>query len=241
MLNIIFTNNLEITRYLSLSNRKVSRFSPLKPSVISINDIFSPERRRVEKFIEDIYAKHYGATITSHYPILMSVRDVNNNIIAALGFRYATKEALFLETYLDEAIESSLSKKFKTDVSRDQIVEVGGLASMGNGASIFLFTALATYLQQQDIEYVSVTATKFLRGYFNKIGLKPKEIRFADNNRLADKGASWGSYYNTEPQVIAGTLSSACKLLKKKLSATLSRSDAEYFARIHKKSGDYSI
>lgn len=241
MLNITFKNNLEIPRCLSFSGKKIRKFSKLKPSVISINDIFSPERRRVEEFIEYIYEKNYGAKIISHYPILMSVRDANDNIIAALGFRYAAQEDLFLESYLDEAIESSLGKKFRTDIDREQVVEVGSLASLGNGASIFLFTALATYLQQQNIEYVSVTATKFLRSYFKKIGLNPKEISFADNSKLIDGGSSWGSYYDTEPQVIAGTLSSACNLLKRRLSATLSRSDDEYFARIHKKTQDYSI
>lgn len=242
MLNIIFKDNICDYSYLSIASNRIRKFSTARPSVISISHYFSPERRKVEEFIENIYAEKYGATITSHYPILMSVRDTEDNIIAAVGFRYADEERLFLEQYLNEEIEVILGNKFKNkDISRGKIIEVGGLASRGNGASIFLFTALATYLQREGKEYVSVTATTFLRAYFAKIGLKPKFISNAENWKLPDNGLNWGTYYATEPQVIAGTLSSVCKLLKRKLKAELRDSDAEYFARIHKKLDDYSI
>lgn len=242
MLNIIFKDNISECSYLSIASKGIRKFSTARPSVISLSHYFSPERRKVEEFIENIYAEKYEAKISSHYPILMSVRDIEDNIIAAIGFRYADEERLFLEQYLNEKIEDILGNKFKDkDINRGKIVEVGGLASKGNGASIFLFTALATYLKREGKEYVSVTATTFLRRYFAKIGLKLKFISKAENSKLIDNGASWGTYYATEPQVRAGTISSVCKLLKRKLKAELRDSDASYFARLHKKMEDYSI
>lgn len=234
MLNIRFTDSFNDESFLSFSSKKIRRYSIADASVISIADYFSPERKKVEEFIENIYESKYGAKITSHYPILMSVRDSAGNIIAALGFRYGAKENLFLEQYLDEPAQNIVSEKFKDiNLERGDLVEVGSLASIGGGASIFLYTALTAYLQKQGKKYIIVTATQFLRKYFAKLGLRPKFISKADNSRLSDKGASWGSYYASEPEVIAGDIDSACRMLKKHLKAELKDSDNDYLARIH--------
>lgn len=48
---------------------------------------------------------------------------------AALGYRRAEAQAMFLETYLDRPIEAELSEIFGRPIPRRNIVEIGNLAS----------------------------------------------------------------------------------------------------------------
>ena len=78
-----------VTGQLSLDGGSWLKRMAARPRVISIMPAFTDERRKVEDFIIEVYNRSYGAKIGVHYPILMSVRDDQNNILAALGFRYA--------------------------------------------------------------------------------------------------------------------------------------------------------
>ena len=57
----------------------------------------------------------------------MSVRDAGGTILAAVGFRYAKEEPLFLENYTGAPIEQVLR------TPRERIAEIGNLASAGGG------------------------------------------------------------------------------------------------------------
>ena len=89
----------------------------------------------------------FGGKLHSHYPILMSVRNKEGEILAASGFRYADGERLFLENYLDSSVEDELQKRFGK-ISRNDVVEIGNLVSSDNdkarGVAFFLFRAMAT-------------------------------------------------------------------------------------------------
>ena len=150
MLKLSYQENDINTANLYLQQSQVERISKLLPSVVSITGLFAPERKRVESFIKQVYAKSYGADISVDYPMLMSVQNTEGKILAAVGFRYAEKESLFLENYTEKPIEEVLKTK------RSRIVEIGNLASAGKGASIFLFAALSSYLNSKDIEYASI-------------------------------------------------------------------------------------
>ncbi len=219
-------NNIN-TANLYLSAARVSRISPLTPSVVSITNLFTPERQRVEAFIQGIYKNSYGAEIRVDYPILMSVRNDENDILAAVGFRYAGHEPLFLEQYTKRPIENCL----KTE--RDKIVEIGNLASAGQGASIFLFAALASYLNYQKIEFAAITGTDFLHRYFKRIGLNPQKICDADISSINQVGQSWGSYYDTQPRVLAGSVPHGIKKLQRALGAEFESNIPSLYSRLH--------
>lgn len=155
MLQLDYQENGRVTGQLVLKN--TPRFAPLraKPSVISIIPAFANDRAEVEKFITDIYAQAYDASIAVHYPILMSVRNAQGKILAATGFRSAACEKLFLENYLDAPIEALAG------VPREKIVEVGNLASNGGGASLFLFAAISAYLHNKVLKRRSSLAPIF--------------------------------------------------------------------------------
>ena len=140
LLKLSYQENNINTANLYLHEGRISKISSLIPSVINITGMFEAERERVEDFIKAIYKQSFGADIEVSCPVLMSVRNADNDILATVGFRYAREESLFLEQYTGKPVEEIL------ECSRHEIVEIGNLASAGQGASIFLFAALAFYL-----------------------------------------------------------------------------------------------
>lgn len=187
----------------------------LSSRVIRFDDPHQGERRRVEAFIEDSYVSAYGSRITVHYPTLMSVQDGEGTIYAVVGFRNAAEEPLFLEQYLDSPVEQALESLLGVAVGRSAVVEVGNLASNGRGATIFLFAALARHLLGAGAEFAVATATDALRGVFHRAGMGALKLATADPDRLVDHGLSWGAYYRTDPEVLAGSIRAACDPLER--------------------------
>jgi len=85
-------------------------------------------------------------------------------------------------------------------------VEVGNLAAASAGMARALIPQLARHLHRLGYRWVAFTATRALRNSFHRLGLRPLPIAPADPSRLQDGGASWGSYYSQEPQVMAGRI-----------------------------------
>jgi hypothetical protein len=181
----------------------------LSSRIIRFDDPCRGERRRVERFIEDAYAEAYGGQIHAHYPTLMSVQDEAGAIYAVVGFRHAGEEPLFLEQYLDAPVEAVLGHSLGTAVDRGHVVEIGGLASSGQGATVFLFAAMARHLQREGLRFAVATATGELRRIFHKAGLGALQLAAADPRRLEDGGAAWGAYYQSDPVVLAGLIEAA--------------------------------
>ncbi len=229
MLKLSYQENDINTANLYLQQSQVERISKLLPSVVSITGLFAPERKRVESFIKQVYAKSYGADISVDYPMLMSVQNTEGKILATVGFRYAEKESLFLENYTEKPIEEVLKTK------RSRIVEIGNLASDGKGASIFLFAALSSYLNSKSIEYASITGTDYLHSYFSKIGLSPQKICEAHLQPVQDGGQDWGTYYDTQPRVLVGSVENGVKRLKRLLGAEFEDCRPRLLPRLHYK------
>ncbi len=188
---------------------RVRRFTSVEPRVISIHHQFRPERKRVEAYIEATYAEVYDGKIRAHYPTLMSVQDAHGEIHAAVGFRLACDEPLFLERYLDEPIERALAAAMDADVERTDVAEIGNLASGSAGASLFLFMALARHLDQVGCEYAVATATRQLRRTFGRVGFPTLRLTTADPARLGEEARDWGGYYERDPEVLAGAIAPA--------------------------------
>jgi hypothetical protein len=238
MLHVALHNDKGEQNSLFYNSLRLKRFTALMPKVIAITSLYSPERRRVERFLERGFRQAYSAQIREHYPTLMSVQDHEGTILGALGFRYAQDEQLFLEQYLDIPVESALCPPFENLLSRDDIVEVGNLVSEGTGASIFLFTALTAYLAKQHKRYITVTATDFLHRYFERLGVEPRVIGYADQARLQDGGASWGNYYETRPRLLAGQIAPAYEKLQRHLQMRMVENAPQWSAQLHNKIRD---
>ncbi|WP_354070842.1 thermostable hemolysin [Caulobacter sp. 1776] len=204
---------------LRFDEARMRRFSGLAPKVISIHHLMRPERRRVEAYLEAAYAAAFNGMIRNHYPTLMSVQDGEGRIHAAVGFRFAAAESLFLEQYLDEPAESAIARKLGEPVIRGGVAEIGNLGSDSAGASMFLFLALARHLDQNGCTHAVATATRQLRRSFGRVGFETQVLTRAEPSRLGEAAAEWGAYYERDPEVLAGAIGPALRPLSQMLVA----------------------
>jgi len=166
-----------------------------------------PARAAFEDFIAARFCRAYGARVTHFLPHLLGVSDGFAHWQAAAGYAAAGAQALFLEQYLDRPIERVLSAALGRPIARPGIVEVGNLAAVSAGMARLIIPQLARHLHRLGYVWVVFTATRALRNSFFRLGLRPLPLTRADSARLADGGASWGTYYDQDPVVMAGKIS----------------------------------
>lgn len=124
---------------------------------------------------------------------------------AALGYRRAGAEPLFLEAYLDQPVEEVILARTGRPVARGAIVEIGNFASDNAMAMIALWGAAANDLGGSS-EVAVATLTAPLRGMFARIGVPVVALAPADPARLGASASAWGSYYATDPHVCMGDI-----------------------------------
>ena len=226
-IQLVYDENGMNTAGLVFHKSGLLRHFKINPKTVSIVPLHAREREQVEQFIKDIYKNAYDAVIDIHYPVLMSVRDESGKILAATGFRPAKNQLLFLEQYLEKPVQNVLS------CTRDRIVEIGNLASAGNGASLFLFAALAAYLHHQGYKKAVVTSTDFLEKRFHQMGLMPVRHAPADPSLLISANEHWGTYYDTDPHVLSGDIHLGYEKLEDQLGAEYQTLRSRLLPRLH--------
>jgi len=175
-----------------------------RPFSVHFSQRDATDRAEVEQFIGDVFRKVYGAKIRRFKPCLMSLRDHDNRLVAACGFRSAALEPLFLENYLDQPIEAMLAERTGLPVKRGDIVEVGNLSVTEPGMARYLIAAIVNQLHATSKQWAVFTAVPMVRNAFIKMGLNPVMLGDADKSRLpAEEQAEWGSYYAQKPQIMA--------------------------------------
>ncbi|OED36729.1 hypothetical protein AB833_26250 [Chromatiales bacterium (ex Bugula neritina AB1)] len=154
-------------------------------------------------FVEQQFRFFHGAEIECDYPALMTLYDSDHNVQAVAGIR-SPDNRFFLEHYLDQPVEEKLSQLFQTRIRREKIVEVGSLAGgKDRQATDLLMHQLWDHLIRSGFEYLVVTGTKTLLFKFRKLPLH----YLADANiGMVPDSASWGTYYDDSPGVVAGRL-----------------------------------
>nr|WP_294850542.1 thermostable hemolysin [uncultured Sphingomonas sp.] len=162
-----------------------------------------------KQLIERRYAIVHGAVPAADYPYFCVVDPGDaGEPKAALGYRIASEDRLFLEDYLDFPIEKAVSHLFGRVVERDRIVEIGAHASDRSRATVALWARTARHLDGvADVAVAVLTAP--LRSMFARLGIEIREICPADPLRLPGGAAHWGQYYAQRPAVCAGLISPA--------------------------------
>ena len=131
--------------------------------------------------------------------------ETEGRAAAALGYRRAGAEPLFLEAYLDAPVEQVVGAALGKPVAREAIVEIGNFASDNAMAMIDLWGAAANDLGGVS-EVAVATLTAPLRRMFARIGLPVTVIAPARAERLGAGSQAWGSYYDLDPQVCMGVI-----------------------------------
>lgn len=158
----------------------------------------------VSGYIRASFNRAYGATLVHLMPRLFSLRDRNDNIVAAFGLRDACQEPLFMETYLDRPVEQVIAQLAGRPVGRASIMEVGNLATTPGGARAMI-VALTCYLFENGVDWITFTGVASLRAAFHRLGLQPFVLAEASPHRLTEsERACWGDYFSARPVVMGG-------------------------------------
>jgi hypothetical protein len=160
------------------------------------------DRSSILDLVTSRYAERHGAAPTVTYNELKA-ESCGGRVCAALGYRRADREQLFLEAYLDAPVEQVLAQQLERPVTRGDIIEIGNLASCNATAMIGLWARTANDLGN-DAEIAVAVLTAPLRKMIQRLGVSLVELAPADPARLAPDGSEWGRYYDLDPVVCAG-------------------------------------
>ena len=174
------------------------------------------ERARVEQYIAARFREVHGANIHDFMPVLLTM-GCHGRTTAATGVRAATRQPLFLEQYLSGPVEQSLGAAVGTAIPRASIAEIGNLVATQGGSSYLLFMVLTAILEQAGFDWVVFTATPQVQKVLAYLGLGVHRLCSADPGRLTESSAAeWGSYYASQPQVVAGKVANAMAVLNQR-------------------------
>ncbi|WP_095128455.1 thermostable hemolysin [Pseudomonas sp. Irchel s3h14] len=165
-----------------------------------------PQRCAFETFIQQRFRKAHGADIRHFMPELFGMSDALGVLYAVVGVRLASAGPLFLEGYLDEAIDPLISAAADLAIDRSVIVEVGNLAASSTGSARLSIIAMTYLLAMGGLEWVAFTGNLGLVNSFHRLGLKPVTLCAADPARLGEDRHAWGSYYESKPWVHVGNI-----------------------------------
>ncbi|MCW8884358.1 MAG: thermostable hemolysin [Motiliproteus sp.] len=183
----------------------------------SFLEVRQPHNRSVIKaFIKQRYQEVYGASIAPYSRELLALANPSRQVQAAVGYQGAEQGTLFLEQYLNQPIEALLSKTYQTTVNRNQIVEVGNLASLNNGWTRRLIFSLSSYFLNLNYRWLVMTATPQVINSFFKLGLGMEltALASATEDQLSSND-DWGSYYDEEPLVVCGSIARGGKKIER--------------------------
>jgi hypothetical protein len=164
-----------------------------------------PARAAVETYIARRYARCHGAQVDVFMPRLLVAQN-DGRCLAAVGLRAAGAQPLFLEQYLDAPVEAAVAAGLRQPVERTQVVEIGNLAVSNRRAGQVLITLLIEALRGAGFRWLVFTATRPVRALVQGLGFPLENLAPADPSRLGAGRATWGRYYEAEPQVMAGDL-----------------------------------
>ena len=166
----------------------------------------APGRQELESFVKRGFEQAHGANVQHFLPEMLGLYDGQDRLDAAVGIRLASSGPLFLEQYLDEPMETEVSRLAGIDVSREALVEVGNLSALSAGGARLLIIAVTWLLAARGLRWVAFTGTSSLVNSFHRLGLEPIALGQAQAERLSDPSSNWGTYYELCPQVFAGDI-----------------------------------
>ena len=164
------------------------------------------QRFAVEAFIRRRFAEQHAARVSRFMPCLFGLHAADGSLHGAVGLRLAQAGPLFLERYLDLAIEQAIGLRCGVAAERSEIVEVGNLAADGQGTARRLIVSLAGRLSGEGLRWVAFTGTPALLNSFRRLGLSLHRLGPADPARVGPELSDWGRYYDCRPQVMVGRI-----------------------------------
>jgi hypothetical protein len=175
-----------------------------------------PRRPAAEAFIRERFQHTYDADVCVFHPYLLGVTRGDHSITSVIGYRLASSGQFFLESYLDGSAELLLSNATGETVQRQQVVEVGNLASSDTESFRFLMIGLITLLERlPETRWMVCTVGEKLIRLLRRTRFFPIVINQASAERLSPEDGKWGSYYLHARSVVAGNVAYGMRELKR--------------------------
>jgi hypothetical protein len=165
-------------------------------------------REWLEQFVARVYERIYGAQVSHFHEVLVGCLGLDGQLQAVLGLTPLEFSPAFLEQYLEWPVEHSIDVGGQR-ARRERVVELGNLAAQVPGASRSIIRYMTRYLHTRGYRHVVFTATQALSNSFARLHYEPRVIAKADPSRLRTGPNSWGSYYDSNPQVMVGDVRAA--------------------------------
>jgi hypothetical protein len=169
---------------------------------IQVAAIKSEQRNEIEQFIKKGFSKSYQAKVSVTMPHLLAL--CNGTYKAALGIR-SGEDDLFIEQYISGVIEQQ-PVFVENNITRKDIVEIGHLFSNNQRFTIPLFMITAVSLFYMNYKYMVFSGTEKVINLMVKSGVHCTHLCDAHENKIESSTDEWGSYYKTNPKVIAVSL-----------------------------------
>ena len=174
-----------------------------------------PQRAAAEAFIRARFQATYKADVCVFHPFLLGVTR-GDNITSVIGFRPAGSGRFFLENYLDGSTEQLLTEATGETIRRNQIVEVGNLASIDTESFRFLMIGLITLLDRlPETRWIVCTVGEKLIRLLRRTRFFPIVIQQASAECLSPEDGNWGDYYRHARSVVAGNVSYGMRELRR--------------------------
>ena len=189
-----------------LSNKRISNKNLLSKAKynfdIQVAGLKSEQRNKIEQFIKKGFSKSYQAKVSVTMPHLLAL--CKGTYKAALGIR-SGKDDLFIEQYISGVIEQQ-PVFAENNITRKDIVEIGHLFSNNQRFTLPLFMITAVSLFYLDYKYMVFSGTEKVINLMAKSGVQCTHLCDAHQNKIESSTDEWGSYYTTNPKVIAVSL-----------------------------------
>jgi hypothetical protein len=163
-------------------------------------------RADLEHYVREAFARRHGARVATFMPHLVALRDRGDRLCAVAGYRGAGATRLYLEQYLPAPIEQAIAAATGQAVDRATVVEVGNLAAANCRAARHLAARLPALLLGSGYSWLAFTGTRVIRDLLAGFDAPLVDLGPADPARLGDVLDDWGTYYDSEPRVLAGYL-----------------------------------
>lgn len=167
---------------------------------IKLIDRHSDDWFKAVALVKSKYLEYFGATIDPSPDYFAVYYDAEANIKACGGIYLAQSQPFFSERYLTHGVAESIATKLNSPVLREDIVEVGALASISPNAGAELIRLIPLLAWCKGKKYILCTATRSLGRQFSRLGINFTELEAAtpDALEVAERDR-WGSYYSAEP------------------------------------------
>ncbi|MCC2617084.1 thermostable hemolysin [Aestuariibacter halophilus] len=183
---------------------------------VSAVTALSKRKKDVETFVKQGFARHYNADIHHFLPVMVFAQG--HAIQAALGVRSA-RQGLFVEQYMPDNVEQTLAQH-GIDAQAEQVAEIGNLHSRSSAYTLPLLLVTGMALHQAGIEHLVFCATPKVARLLERRGLSLVRLCPADPRKLLPSDDHWGSYYDSNPQVIALDLAQVKRTIDHSLELT---------------------